>query len=239
MGRKPLALISLDGRLAVFQSTSVEFWYELLRDLVTGDGGVESRLKLKQFDTPGTKEGSRAVSRRLMAFFERVQEANRLGDIPPGTTLVVWRFTNSGASADCQIDVIPNEALRFMWDAARAGLRKEIERLIAAEDRRWGFLRCVSERREYPGLYPRGKYSGADPKLFALYQTEVCGRPAPVLSLAHTLARQAATEIKETELSRLQRPEAIRAPAARNRFRRLMWELCERRRLSAQIWRSS
>ena len=102
----PLALISLDGWPALFQSTSVEFWYELVRDLIKGDGGAESRVKLKHFDTPGTKEGSRAVARRLMAFFERIQEANRFGDIARGATLLVWRFKNSGASPDCQIDVI-------------------------------------------------------------------------------------------------------------------------------------
>ena len=221
----PLALISLDGWPALFQSTSVEFWYELVRDLVTGDGGAESRVKLKQFDTPGTKEGSRAVSRRLMAFFERIQEASRLGDIGSGTTLLVWRFKNSGASPDCQIDVIPNEALRFMWGAARSGLRKEVEHLIAGEDKRWGLFRCVSERRDYPGLYPRGKHAGASPKLFALYQSEVCGTPARVLSIAYTLARQAAMELKVNELSRLQRAEVFRALAARNRFRRLMSEL--------------
>lgn len=221
----PLALISLEGRLAVFQSTSVEFWYELLRDLVTGDGGVESRLKVKQFDTPGTKEGSRAVSTRLLAFFARVQEAKRFGDIPVGTTLIVWRFTNSGASPDCQIDAIPNEALRFMWDAARSGLRNEVQDLIAGEDKRWGLFRCVSERRDYRALYPTGKHVGASPKLFALYQTEVCCRPARILSLAQTLARQTAAEIKPKELPRFQRPEAFRSPATRNRFRRLMWEM--------------
>ena len=102
----PLALISLDGWPALFQSTSVEFRYELVRDLIKGDGGAESRVKLKHFDTPGTKEGSRAVARRLMAFFERIQEANRFGDIARGATLLVWRFKNSGASPDCQIDVI-------------------------------------------------------------------------------------------------------------------------------------
>jgi CRISPR-associated protein Cst1 len=221
----PLALISLDGWPAMFQSTSVEFWYELVRDLVVGDGGAESRLKLGHFDTPGTKEGSRAVSRRLLAYFKRVQEANRFGDIDPDTTLLVWRFKNSGASPDCQIDVIPNEALRFLWAAAGSNLGREIESLIAGESKRSGFLHCISERREYPGLYPRGKHTGASPKLFALYQTEVRGRPARVLGVAQSLARRASMKIKAHELLRFQRVESFRAPAVRNRFRRLMSEL--------------
>lgn len=88
-----------------------------------------------------------------------------------------------------------------------------------------GLFRCISERRDYPGLYPRGKHAGASPNLFALYQNEVCGRPARVLSIAHTLARQVAAEVKANALSRLKRSEAFRTPAARNRFRRLMSEL--------------
>jgi CRISPR-associated protein Cst1 len=218
----PLAPISLDGRLAVFQSTSVQFWYDFLRTIVDG---AKSRLSLEQFDTIGTKEGSRAVSRRLMAYFNHLRDAGLLGDVSPETTLLIWRFTNSGASPDCQIEEIPNAALRFMSNAARSGLHLDVERLIASEDKRGGLLRCISERRACPGLYPRGNHGGAGPRLFALYQTEVCGRSARVLSLAHTLACQAAIEIKETELSRLRRPEAFRAPAARNRFRRLMSEL--------------
>lgn len=112
-----------------------------------------------------------------------------------------------------------------MWDAARSGLRGEVESLIAGEDKRSGLLRCVSERREYPRLYPRGKHPGASPKLFALYQTDVCGRTARVLHLAQSISRRAATEIKAQELLRLQRPEAFRDPGGRNRFRRLMSEL--------------
>jgi CRISPR-associated protein Cst1 len=221
----PLGLILLDGRLAVFQSTSIEFWYELVRDIVNE---VQSRIKAGIYDTFGAKEGSRAITRRLLGLFERLQRANRFAEVPAGTTLQVWRFTNSGASPECEIEEIPNPALVFLWRAVREGLREEIEGLIASEGKKERPLfRCITEGRDYFGLYPRGKRSGASPRLFILYQTGVCGRSLKVLAIACRLAQQGSSGLKANELKRLQREEAFWEGAVRNQFRRSMVDLAQ------------
>lgn len=221
----PLGLILLDGRLAVFQSTSVEFWYELVRDIVDE---VQGRIKAGNFETLGAKEGSRILAKRLLGLFERLQTATRFGDIPPGTALQVWRFTNSGASPECGIEEIPNAALVFLWKAVRQGLRQEVERLIDSEGKKERpFFRCITERSDYRGLYPRGKMQGASPKLFVLYQTEVCGQSRRTLQLAHGLAHGAVQNLKPKDLKRFQREEAFGDTAIRNYFRSLMVHLAE------------
>ena len=226
----PLGLILLDGRLTVFQSTSIEFWYELVRDIVTE---VQGRISAGNYDTLGTKEGSKAVAKRLLGLFERLQSAQRFRDIPPGTALQVWRFTNSGASPECEIEEIPNPALVFLWEAVRHGLRQEIEKLIDSEGKKERTLfRCITERQDYFRLYPKGKWTGASPKLFALYQSHVCGRLRRALALAHTLAKECAKELHPRDLERLQREEAFRERSVRNQFRSLMAELAQKGKFS-------
>jgi CRISPR-associated protein Cst1 len=219
----PLGLILLDGRLAVFQSSSVEFWYDLVRDIVTGDGGTRSRVMAGLYETPGAREGNRAVAKRLLDLFRRLLRAKDDYDLPKGTALSVWRFTNSGASPDCKIEEIPNPTLIFLLKAARNNLDREVEHIIDSEKKReLSLFRCITEQRDYPGLYPRGKWLGASPKLFALYQAEVCARSPKVLEIARTLARQAAEGLKPKDLKRIQREEAFSERAVRNQFRGLM-----------------
>ncbi|MBI4444426.1 MAG: hypothetical protein HY645_00845 [Acidobacteria bacterium] len=222
----PLGLILLDGRLAVFQCTSADFWYELIRDIVHE---VRSRIKAGNFDTLGAKEGSRALAKRLLALFERLQTAARFGEIPRGTLLNVWRFTNSGASPECEIAEIPNASLVFLWKAVGQGLRHEVEGLVDSEKKKErSFLRCIAERIEYRGLYPRGRMQGASPELFLLYQTEVCGRTRRTLRCAHRLAYETVRAVKPKDLKKLQREEAFSEPAIRNHFRGMMIRLAER-----------
>lgn len=225
----PLGLILLDGRLAVFQSTSIEFWYELVKDIVHE---VRARIQGGNYDILGRKEGSGAVARRLLGLFERIQAAGKLGDIPPGTTLQAWRFTNSGASPECTIEEIPNPALVFLWKAVRQGLRHEVESLIRNEGKtERPFLRCITDGRDYNALYPRGRRPGASTSLFYLYQTEVCGRSSRSMGLAWTLARQAAEDLKPKDLERFQREEAFGERAVRNWFRDLMARLAQEGKL--------
>jgi CRISPR-associated protein Cst1 len=226
----PLGLILLDGRLAVFQSTSIEFWYELARDIVTE---VQGRIGAGNYDSLGAKEGSKAVAKRLLGLFERLQSAQRFRDIPPGTALQVWRFTNSGASPECEIEEIPNPALVFLWEAVRYGLRQEIEKLIDSEGKKDRTLfRCITERQDYFRLYPKGKWTGASPRLFALYQSHVCGRSGKALALAHTLAKECVRELRPKDLERMRREEAFKERSVRNQFRSLMAELAQKGKFS-------
>jgi len=214
----PLGLILLNGRLAVFQSTSQKFWYELICDIVNVYKG---RVDSGDYETLGAKEGGRAFVERLLALFERLRrEAHP--DIPEA--LYVWRFTNSGASPDCAVEEIPDPALRFLSKAAGEGLRHDIMSLMASEGKgpQYSLYQCILDGRDYPKLYPEGKRKGASPKLYAIYQTCIRDHSAKALHAAHKLARTVSSEISEKELKRMQRREAFREMSIRNQFRAIM-----------------
>ncbi|MCL0092632.1 hypothetical protein M1N92_03080 [Dehalococcoidia bacterium] len=222
----PMGLMLLDRRLAVFQSTSTEFWYGLVRDIVEE---VKGRVQAGNYETVGKKEGSKSVLRRLLGVFNRLQSG-----VPEGTVLYVWRFSNSGPSADCNIEQIPNRALAFLWNAVNRGLRQEIERLIESEGKDPGLYRCILEGRDYRNLYPDKKRNGASSKLFALYQTHICHHSVKSLQIAHELARQARNEIDETKFKRLQRPDAFQEPKNRNMFRSMIVRLAGEGKLTLE-----
>lgn len=218
----PLGIILHDGRLAVFQSTSVEFWYELVRDIVNV---VKARVHGGKYDTLGAKGGSRSLTVRLLELFERLQQAERFSALPPATALEVWRFTNSNPP-DCEVTEIPNPALAFLWEAAQNSLRNEIQNLLGQEAKKGSsLLDCILERKDYRSLYPRGKWKGASAKLFALYQTHVCGRTPKALTLAHFLANEWGKELKPKELERLKREEAFSEASVRTQFRGMIARL--------------
>jgi len=219
----PLGLILLNGRLAVFQSTSQKFWYELIRDIVDVNRG---RIDSGDYETLGAKEGSRAFVERLLALFERLQRGAHQ-DFPEA--LYVWRFTNSGTSPDCAVEEIPDPALRFLAKAAREGLRSDIMNLLVTESKKpqYSLFQCILDRRDYTGLYPEGKRKGASSKLYALYQTYIRNHSTKALHTAHKLASAASKKINEKELKRIQRREAFSETSIRNQFRAIIVRMAE------------
>jgi CRISPR-associated protein Cst1 len=219
----PLAMILFEGRLAVFQCTSVEFWYELVRDIANE---VIARVQAGTVETLGSKEGTRAVSRRLLSLFDRLQKQKKLMSLPPSTRLDVWLFTNSGASADCQLETIPNTALTFLSEAVRSGLTHEVDHLLQSEGRReYPFMRCIIEARDYGSLYPRQKWNGVSPKLFSLYQTIVLGRTPRALQAAHLLAGKMESGLGPGERARLRREESFQDRGNRSRAQQCLSDL--------------
>lgn len=222
----PIGLILLNGRLAVFQCSSTEFWHELLHDIVNE---IKGRILSGNYETIGSKEGSRAVMGRLLALFQRLQKEAYYGEVPEGTALYAWRFSNSGSSPECEIQEIPNPALVFLWDAVREGLRSDIELLVKSEGKnpRYSLFQCILDKRDYPNLYPEGKRKGAVPKLFALYQTCIRNHSSRALQLAYKLAKEISQQLTAKELKRIQRTEAFREEKVRNQFRSSMVRLAE------------
>ena len=73
--------------------------------------GNDDRIRVDNFQTCGSKEGSLAVVRKTL------ETMSRLKHIDPGTALFVWLFSNSGTGPECSIDEIPNDALQFLFEA--------------------------------------------------------------------------------------------------------------------------
>jgi len=221
----PMGLILLNGRLVVFQCTSTEFWYEFLCDIVEHNIG---RIKAGDYETLGKKDKSVAIIRRLLEFFRKLKK-----EVPEGTSLYMWCFSNSGQAPKdgirCKIEEIPNPALMFLWEAVQNGLQPDIESLVKSEGKnpRYSLFQCILDRRDYPNLYPKGKRKGALPKLFSLYQTRIRNHSPKSLQIAHKLAKEISQQLTAKELRRMQRPDAFREERVRNQFRSSMVRLAE------------
>jgi CRISPR-associated protein Cst1 len=220
----PMGLILLEGRLAVFQCTSTEFWYEFLCNGIVEHN--KGRIQSGDYETLGKKDGNNALLRRLLDYLKQLKK-----EVPDGTELYVWKFSNSGASPECTIEVIPNPALEFLRDAVSEGCRSEIETLIGTEgkNQRYSLFQCILDRRDYPNLYPEGKRKGASMKLFSLYQLHIRNHSISALQMSHKLAKVTAGVITEKELKRIQRPEAFnKEEKVRNQLKASMIKMAEK-----------
>lgn len=215
----PLGTMLLDGRLVVFQSTSQQFWYGLIQSIVDE---IQKRISAGVRETLGSKEGSVAAIRRVLAYMHIMHD-----DLPTGTSLFVWKFTNSGTSPDCKIEEIPNSALMFLWKSVRAGLRDELEKMIAKDrNPRYSLLNSISTGQDYSRLYPFKKERGASPKLYYIYQTEIRKISPRSLKIAYNIAKYAETKLDKKQFTTIQK-DAISDKTAQNSVRRLLVQMVE------------
>lgn len=238
----PSALLLVDGRLTVLQSAPPEFADIFARELYDY---VRVREQAGEAETVGSKEGKRALTRRLLDVLNRLQQQHHQLDVVDATTRVfAWYFMNAGDSPEVALEELPNRALLFLRDAVASGFRPEIERFIAAEPRKdteWtpGILRCLEQGRDYELLYPRGKHLGASIELFELYQTRVLGRSMCALEVAHAIATGLAGAVRRPEdRDSLRKPEAFRRSELRARVRRAMVQMAAEGRFSLADYRS-
>ncbi len=220
----PQGVILRDGKLTVFQSTSTEFWYDLVEPITRT---IEERIMAGNFETLGAKEGSAAV---IMKTFEAMR---KLKGIDPGVSLFVWMFSNSGKGPDCKIEEIPNYALQFLFKAYVSGYKEEILQLISKErGSESSFLNCISAGRDYHSLYPSKKNRGVQPNLFMLYQTEVCKAPRVALITAYKVGQRLKESFANQKAFENARKEIISDLAVKNKIKKCIVEMVEHGDLS-------
>lgn len=221
----PLGVLLINGRLAVFQSTSTSFWYDYVR-LITEE--IRRRISAGDTSTLGSKEGSIAAIKRILSVMEEMHK----DELPAGTSLFVWRFSNSGTGPDCEIREIPSPALVFLQKAVQHGCRKEIEDVIAKDrNPEYSFLNCISKGTDYSFLYPFKKFNGVSPKLFFLYQTYIRHINPASLKTAHKIAEYAKSKFDRKEFESLGK-DIDRDFAKQNALRRLIVIMVEGKILS-------
>lgn len=210
----PRGLMLLEGKLAVFQSTSTEFWLDLVHGIVAEGSG---KISAGEYETLGKKGGGKEFIRRILNIFPK----NHAKLDTKQLTLYLWRFSNSGASPECQIEEIPNFAIHFLQKAKINGLENEILKLIGSEAKnpRYSLFRCILERRDYPVLYSEGRREGASPKLYNLYQNIVRNHSKKALIIASTVAKEMSSQLETKNLRRMQRSEAFHEKTFRNQAR--------------------
>ncbi len=223
----PLGAILMNGRLAVFQSTSESFWFRYVTRIARE---VSDRISVGKMDTYGAKRGSTAVVEEAFKAMEEMQNE----EFEPGTSLFVWRYSNSGTGPDCAIDEIPNKALEFLYEARWSGYQKQVLDMIDHEGRRDPqLIQAIQGGLDYPSLYPKGKYGGAPPKLFHLYQSRVRGIPALRLQTAHKIAEYARSYLEKKQFDTIAK-ELTSDRAQQNQIKRIIAEMVKGGELSAE-----
>ena len=217
----PQAAILVNGLLTIFQSTSLPLWYQWVRSLT-----FEIRDKLAAKDNDkieniGRGVPSREVSERLLKVMERY---TRAGFSIANAYMIMYLFSNMGDSPSIRRQLIPDFALNFLRDAVIKDLGDDALGLIGAESNKIGyeysFLNCISKGRDYRPLYPSGKWQGATPGLYLLYQTDVLGYPAAVLHTAYNIATYLKAHTTKDVIANLERD-----PRKQNRVRKYVIEM--------------
>lgn len=80
----------------------------------------------------------------------------------------LWSFSNSGAGASCFIDRVPNELLRQL-SVLHNRHKGELEYILSTSSLSPGFLECLSDKKDWPNLYPDKKYAGVSVEFFESY----------------------------------------------------------------------
>jgi CRISPR-associated protein Cst1 len=193
----PQCSILVHGRLALFQSTSINLWYSWMKrltlrvkgELSSSDASNNSSNKIR---TLGTGFSSRFASLQLL---DAIEDMSEDGEYDPDMHMIMYTFTNTGTSASISKEFIPGFALNFLHEAAQYGFANEIRTILARETKNTryynSFLKCISDGRDYWPLYPfdLGKrWNGASPGLFRSYQRYIIGHSDSILNTAYKIA---------------------------------------------------
>ncbi|MCL2134173.1 MAG: hypothetical protein FWH37_01245 [Candidatus Bathyarchaeota archaeon] len=215
----PQGVILRESKLSVFQSTSTELWYDLVKSIAFE---IDQRIIAGNVETLGKKEGSVALLKKT---FEAMDKIKRMDS---GISLFIWMFSNSGQGPDCKIDEIPNYALQFLFKAYVSGYNAEILNLVATDkNAEYSFFNCVSVGKDYNKLYPYKKSAGVSPMLFMLYQTEVCRAEKASLLVAHKIACRLKERIADKKKYEATAKEITTNYAVQSKIRKLMVEMIE------------
>lgn len=227
-----LGIKLMNGKLVIMQSTSTQFWYDLIRNFVDE---YKSRISAGNYDTNGKKEGNISVIRSILDVLDKMKREGI--DIAQGTALFTWLFSNSGQAPSCDIGEIPNRALRFLHYATRnKEFRHEIESLISNEKTPNGsLLDSISRGVNYFKLFPTRKTSGVSPDFFRLYQTVVIGKSNSQLNTAIKIASFVKDELKNNpkKLKELMKKELESDFGLKTQIKKLIVEMIQQKKLVA------
>jgi hypothetical protein len=217
----PLGVFLFKGKLTCYQSTATALTQALVSDNVTRN---QDQLSQGGTEILGKGAGTGILLDRLMSYFESVQDVVRAKALPDNTELSLWLFSNSGTGADCRTEQVPENAIRFVYEAGLAGFNAEIRRLLIndGKDPRWQLFECIRSERDYPGLYPFKKWAGASPEFYELYQREIRNVSPAALAIARKLAALTIHGLDAKRLKEVKKSDFINTASGRNLVRKLI-----------------
>ncbi len=187
-------VLLIGGRLSVFQSTNLSFWFGFIKNLVKD---VDNRISAGDFNTLGAKDNTTAI-KRLLLFMKDLK------DEEINATLYLWKFSNSGTGADCKIEEIPNKALVFLHKVEREGFENELfDYLKKEKGGQSSLFNCILYGKDYWNLYPFKRFDGCSIRLFYLYQKIVRDVDETILNTSFKIAEYIKKTVDEKQFEKL------------------------------------
>ena len=215
----PQGVFSMRGMLVIMQTTSIDFWFKMVKQYVED---IDKNLHREddKVETIGTKKSSDhgGVITRMVKIMEAIEELDKY------STLKLHLYSNM-KKGDRDKENIPNFVLSFLDKAAKNGLRDKVREVIGDVSY---FLQCVENRQDYSNLYPSKKYHqvGASPKLFLLYKTVIQNYTINSLHTAHKIAQYIGIKIDELGI------DIDKSPDKQSRVKKQMTKMVEEEKLS-------
>lgn len=159
----PLSAFIYKKGILLIDSTALEFSEDFVEENVTII--VDKAKEVISTSAPienmkGTSKGHFVL--QALKIFDKVK-------VDCGNAEVnLWSFSNSGTGANCSIDRIPNDLLKSL-SKLRNMHRGETENILSNPTISSAFVECLSDKKEWYGLYPSKNYDGVSTDFFESY----------------------------------------------------------------------
>lgn len=209
----PLGAMIFNSKLGCFQFTEPKL-SQYAVDKVYREN--KSRLDVTKVSDKtasyGAGEGATPATLLLLEVLQELHKNIKRENLPRGTSLNIWAFSNFGADAYCNVIEINNSALQFLWNVAIENkLISELIEILKRENPKnpsSHLLMAIENKTDYFGFYPLINKKGekqstaASPKLYEIFQTQVLNQKKTALDAAKRLAGLLYQEFKTNEESK-------------------------------------
>jgi hypothetical protein len=209
----PMGMAMLAGKLVCFQTSDftindVPLFQSMVEEIYTWTMEKANLTNLTdKVATWGKEARYNSITFLLLGRLTDLMQRKRLTELPDYVCLNLWRFSNSGQDPHLELIPIPNEAIRFLWEAWRGPLRHEIEMYLRADQntgkKESQLLESIKDNKEYYGFYPDDDRQPASIDLFDLYVTSVLGMTVVQLETAKWIAGRISKLAKAKHLDHL------------------------------------
>lgn len=194
----PLATVMLKGKIVFFQYTEPNLLIPHAKSAYSDTISKLEVIKIKSIKNAsisaiGTGKGSRSLVLILLNEFNRLKNIQEIEELPEHIALNLWLIINSGTSFDCEIIEIPNETLKFLWQAA-VQFPDEIKDLLK-KDHSESIFDCIISKKDYLRLYPQNNSKPIPIDLLSKAKT--------ILNAKYRTVEKISEDIEENEISAL------------------------------------
>ena len=206
----PLGAMIFGGKLACFQFTEMKLSQFAVEKIYRENKSLLDVTRVSEKTASyGAGKGATPVALLLIEVMLKLHKDTNRENLPRGTSLNIWNFSNFGPDPFCEVIEINNPALQFLWNVAIENkLLSELIKILKRENPKnpsSHLLTAIENKTDYFGFYQSINQKGekqstfASPKLYEIFQTQVLNRKKTALDAAKRLAGLLYQEFKTNE----------------------------------------